>query len=96
MNSGAPTPSSSYATIHDVAALARVSIKTVSRVLRDEPHVSPARQAAVQAAVTELGYVPHPSARNLASAAGNVIAPVGLAPLPGQTARAGHEYLMGL
>ena len=49
----------------DVAALAGVSIKTVSRVLNNEPHVQHAVRERVQAAVTELGYVPSKSARSL-------------------------------
>ncbi|RMF67545.1 MAG: LacI family DNA-binding transcriptional regulator [Alphaproteobacteria bacterium] len=53
-------------TIHDVARLAGVSIKTVSRVLNHEPHVRPRTQAKVHEAVAALGYRPHPSARSLA------------------------------
>lgn len=49
----------------DVAALAGVSIKTVSRVLNNEPHVQHAVRERVQAAVAELGYVPSKSARSL-------------------------------
>lgn len=54
--------------IGDVAALAGVSIKSVSRVLNDEPHVSEGLRVRVQAAVDELAYVPSPTARALRSA----------------------------
>ena len=84
-------------TIHDVALAAGVSIKTVSRVLRDERHVAAATRAQVQAAAQHLGYAPHPSARNLASAVPQV---VGLltttSPNPAGSLRGGHEYLMAL
>ena len=54
-------------TIHDVARLAGVSIKTVSRVLNREPHVRPVTRDKVVAAVQELNYRPNLSARQLAS-----------------------------
>ena len=56
----------SKATIDDVAALAGVSMKTVSRVMNNEPNVRPATRAKVQAAVAELNYHPNMSARSLA------------------------------
>ena len=40
----------------DVAAAAGVSIKTVSRVINDEDHVSPLTRKAVEHAVQLLGY----------------------------------------
>ena len=49
----------------DVAELAGVSIKTVSRVLNNEPHVQHAVRERVQEAVSSLGYVPSKSARSL-------------------------------
>lgn len=55
------------ATIEDVAALAGVSIKTVSRVVNREPNVRAATKEKVESAITELGYRPNPSARDLAS-----------------------------
>ena len=55
------------ATIDDVAALAGVSIKTVSRVVNREPNVSDATRAKVEQAIAELQYQPNLSARNLAS-----------------------------
>ena len=55
------------ATISDVAALAAVSIKTVSRVLNDEPNVRPEKRERVLAAVEELSYRPSSTARGLAA-----------------------------
>lgn len=54
-------------TVDDVAAHAGVSIKTVSRVLNNEPNISPKTRAHVQAAMAELKYQPNPWARRLAS-----------------------------
>lgn len=54
------------ATISDVADLAGVSIKTVSRVLNGEPHVRPALKQRVVQAVQELAYTPNQAARRLA------------------------------
>ncbi len=52
--------------IEDVAAVAGVSIKTVSRVLNHEPNVRAETRERVMAAVTRLGYKPNLSARSLA------------------------------
>lgn len=52
-------------TINDVARLAGVSIKTVSRVINDEAHVTPETRARVQAAIRTLGYAPNIAARRL-------------------------------
>lgn len=52
-------------TIKDVAALADCSIKTVSRVINDEPHVSEEIRQRVSAAVETLGYAPNFTARRL-------------------------------
>jgi LacI family transcriptional regulator len=54
-------------TIDDVAELAGVSIKTVSRVVNNEPNVREATRAKVERAIAELNYRPNLSARNLAS-----------------------------
>lgn len=56
------------ATIKDVAARAGVSIKTVSRVMNNEPHVRPDMRDRVERVVAEMGYQPNMSARALASA----------------------------
>ena len=49
----------------DVATLANVSFKTVSRVVNDEPGVSQSLTDRVHAAVAELGYQPDHGARAL-------------------------------
>jgi LacI family transcriptional regulator len=54
-------------TIDDVAKLAGVSIKTVSRVVNNEPNVREATREKVSQAIEELNYRPNQSARNLAS-----------------------------
>ncbi|MDZ5647108.1 LacI family DNA-binding transcriptional regulator [Nitrospirillum sp. BR 11828] len=53
-------------TINDVARLAKVSKKTVSRVINQSPHVHDATRAVVDAVVARIGYVPSPQARGLA------------------------------
>jgi len=53
------------ATIKDVAKLAQCSIKTVSRVVNDEPHVAQGTREKVLNAIEELGYAPNFSARRL-------------------------------
>ena len=55
------------ATIDDVASLAGVSIKTVSRVVNHEPNVRESTREKVERAIAELKYRPNVSARNLAS-----------------------------
>lgn len=54
-------------TIFDVAKCAGVSIKTVSRVINQEPNVRQSTKERVDAAIAELKYRPDQSARNLAS-----------------------------
>ena len=55
------------ATIDDVSALAGVSIKTVSRVVNNEPNVRSSTRERVLAAIKQLNYSPNPSARSLAA-----------------------------
>ncbi len=62
------------ATLHDVARLAGVSIKTVSNVINDYPHIRPATKERVEAAIAELGYTPNLTARNLRSGRTGAIA----------------------
>ncbi len=57
-------------TMRDVAAMAGVSFKTVSRVVNDEPGVSPGVAARVRAAAAELGYRPNAAATALRRADG--------------------------
>lgn len=54
-------------TISDVARQASVSIATVSRVLNASPLVSSDTAERVQAAIQQLSFVPHATARGLAS-----------------------------
>jgi len=63
-----PAPSAAppgRATLADVARLAGVSAKTVSRVVTDTDTVSPATRARVEAAVAELRFRPNFLARDL-------------------------------
>lgn len=53
-------------TINDVAALAGVSKKTVSRVINGSPGLSTAMRGKVEHAIANLEYVPNPQARALA------------------------------
>lgn len=61
-------------TIYDVAAKAGVSIKSVSRVLNNEPNVSSVLRAKVEEAASSLGYRRSLSARSLAGASSSLIA----------------------
>jgi LacI family transcriptional regulator len=56
------------ATIKDVARRSRVSLKTVSRVINNEPSVRDKTRKRVLDAIAELNYHPDISARNLRSA----------------------------
>jgi LacI family transcriptional regulator len=58
---------SALPTIGDVARRAGVSTATVSRVVNQPEAVRPALRAKVQAAVVQLGYLPHAGARTLKS-----------------------------
>ena len=57
----------SKATIIDVANLAGVSAKTVSRVVNAEPNVRTSTKDKVDRAIAQLAYKPNQAARNLAS-----------------------------
>lgn len=60
-------------TLHDVAAEAGVSIKTVSRVVNGTPTVDAAIRERVQEAIDRLQYVPNTLARTLKAGTGNTI-----------------------
>ena len=60
-------------TLHDVAAHAGVSIKTVSRVVNGSSAVSEPVRTRVAASVAELRYVPNSFARSLKSGGGDTI-----------------------
>jgi LacI family transcriptional regulator len=53
-------------TINDIARLAQVSKKTVSRVINESPFVKADTRERVNAIISELGYAPDPQARGLA------------------------------
>lgn len=61
------------ATLRDVAALAGVSIKTVSNVVNGYEHIRPSTRQRVTAAIEELGYQPNLAARNLRAGRTGVI-----------------------
>lgn len=60
-------------TLHDVAKLAGVSIKTVSNVIHEHPNVTEKTRTRVLAAIKDLDYAPNLSARSLRSGKTNVI-----------------------
>jgi len=62
-----------HASIADVAALAGVSMATVSRALRDHPHVADATRRRVYDAARALHYVADANASRLASGRSNTI-----------------------
>lgn len=59
--------------LKDVAEHAGVSVKTVSNVVNDYTHVSPAMRARVQASLDALGYRPNLAARQLKHGRGGFI-----------------------
>ncbi|MFG3039797.1 LacI family DNA-binding transcriptional regulator [Streptomyces sp. NPDC048330] len=60
--------------LKDVAQRAGVSIKTVSNVVNNYPHVTPQMRAKVQQAIDELGYRPNLTARHLRKGRTGIIA----------------------
>jgi DNA-binding LacI/PurR family transcriptional regulator len=69
-------------TINDVARLAGVSKKTVSRVINDSPFVRGATREKIAALIAELGFVPDPQARALAVRQSHLIGLVYVPPAP--------------
>ena len=63
-------------TLQDVAKLARVSTKTVSRVVNNQSEISEETRQRVQAAIEQLGYQPNFFARSLVSRRSNTLAVV--------------------
>ena len=61
------------ARIKDVAALAGVSLKTVTNVVHQRPYVKDETRARVQAAIEELSYRPSLAGRQLQSGRSNMI-----------------------
>ena len=63
-----------HVTLQDVAKLAGVSTKTVSRVVNNQGEISEATRQRVQAAIEQLGYRPNITARNLVSGRSDTLA----------------------
>jgi LacI family transcriptional regulator len=61
-----PATTRARLTITDIARLAAVSKKTVSRVINQAPYVNKKTRARVEAIIAEHGYQPDPQARGLA------------------------------
>ena len=60
-------------TIKHVAADADVSLQTVSRVINDDPKVSPHMKARVEASIEKLGYVPSIAAQRMSGSRSYII-----------------------
>lgn len=65
-----------YVTLQDVAALAGVSAKTVSRVVNNQGEIKESTRQRIQAAIDELGYRPNILARSLIHQRTNTLAVV--------------------
>src|SRR6187399_631147 len=65
-NGGSESERRGKPTINDVARLAGVSKKTVSRVINRSPLLNEETRERVQKLIEGLGYVPNPQARGLA------------------------------
>jgi LacI family transcriptional regulator len=78
------------ATIYDVASLAKVSAKTVSRVLNGDAPVAKETREAVEAAMAQLGFVPSYAARmmrsNKSGLIGLITGAISMSPEPTQPA----------
>jgi LacI family transcriptional regulator len=61
-----PAGTGHRATINDIARLAGVSKKTVSRVINQSPFVKGETRARIDAVIQQIGYTPDPQARGLA------------------------------
>jgi DNA-binding LacI/PurR family transcriptional regulator len=66
-------PAKRRPTLDEVAARAGVSRSAASRAVNNAPDVSRSAREAVEVAVRELGYVPNPAARALATAQGGSV-----------------------
>jgi LacI family transcriptional regulator len=60
-----PQPQPGRVTLRQIAAVAGVSVMTVSRALRDGDHVSPAEVVRIRALAAKLGYRPDPGLASL-------------------------------
>lgn len=86
-------------TMQDVAMLVGVSKQTVSAVLNGKPGITAETTARVRAAIEQLGYRPHHSARSLATGRTYTLAlfvfDVSM-PIPGMVAVAAEQYAAAL
>jgi len=82
--------------IKDVAAAAGVSITTVSHALSGKGRLPESTRERVRAVAGDLGYVPHPAARSLASGRTGLIATVVSAPGHAPIAFAEIDYYVEL
>jgi len=71
-----PRPGLIHVTLEDVARLAGVSTKTVSRVVNEHSEISQVTRQRVQAAIDQLGYRPNIVARSLVNRRSNTLAVV--------------------
>ncbi len=60
-------------TIYDVAALANVSVATISRHINGSARLDPSTKERVERAIAELGYIPNSTAQRLSSGKNMVI-----------------------
>lgn len=81
-------------TLGDIAAVASVSVATVSRALRGDPQISPPTRERIRKLADGLGYVPNVAARSLVSQLTHtfgLITPDVTDPIHGQVVTAFHE-----
>ncbi|WP_422368247.1 substrate-binding domain-containing protein [Pelagibius sp.] len=94
------------ASVADVAAAARVSTATVSRVLNNADYVKPQTRKAVEQAIANLGYIPSGAARSLSSRSSRIIGAIipsidnsifaaGVEALQGHLSERGYHLLIG-
>ncbi len=57
----------------EIADRAKTSLKTVSRVINQDPLVNPQTRARIEAIIAEIGYEPHQAARMMRSQRSNII-----------------------
>ncbi|MEZ4632724.1 MAG: substrate-binding domain-containing protein [Deinococcales bacterium] len=65
-------------TLNDVAKISQVSHQTVSRVINNSPHVSPATRKKVLKVIEDLGYRPNRIAQQLVTGKGTTVGIIGL------------------
>ncbi len=70
----ADVPTARATTLRDVAVAAGVSIKTVSNVVNDHPHVRPEMRARVRAVIDQLDYRPNGIGRQLRQGRSGLVA----------------------